>query len=64
MPITAAKSTGHKAIGTDKETYEGTYKIKGAGSEKQITEYFDQFDKYLLKKTGQSTLDPEEDDDD
>ena len=63
MTITAAKSTGHKAIGTEKDGWEGTYKIKGAQNEKQLEEYFQQFDKYLLKKTGQSTLDPEEDDD-
>jgi hypothetical protein len=64
MTITATKATAHKAIGTDKEGWEGSYKIKGATDEAQLEEFFQQFDRYLLKKTGQSTLDPQEDDED
>ena len=58
--ISAQTSTAHKKIGTDKESWEGTFKISGAEDEEAILEFFSKFEKTIIKSTGQKTLDPEE----
>lgn len=52
-----------KNVETEKEDFVLTYKISGAKNEKTLCDMKSQFDRILIKKGGQTTLDSSDDDD-